>query len=199
MASTDLEGWFVRDARVNAAVVWLLVLFLVAAAIVEVLDGDLPGAALATVAAFVAIAPALARRSWTATVPWPLLLLASLPLLFSAVGPTLSSVFVTGLSVAALGMLVVVALQLVTTVRMTPNFAVFFVTIVTLATAGFWAVGAALSARFLGTAFVESNDELMWIFTAATIAGLLAAGVFLTFFRRRLRANVDRVPREEVS
>jgi glucan phosphoethanolaminetransferase (alkaline phosphatase superfamily) len=194
MRATDLEELFVRDARTNAVIVWLLAAVLLVVAAGAVLGGSVPGAALAALAAFVAIAPAVVRRSWTAAVPWPLLLLASLPLWLSALRPSLSGVFVTGISVAALAMLVVVVLQLLTRVRMTPTFAVFFVTIAALATAGFWAVGAAVSARYLGTAFVSTNDELMLVFTATVLAGLLAGGVFLAFFRRTLRANAGRTP-----
>ena len=199
MAGTDLEGWFVRRARANAAMVWILAASLVVVAAVAIGEGAIPGAALAAAAAFVAIAPAVARGSWTTTVPWPMLLLASIPLWLSALQPSLFRVFVTGISVSALAMLLVVVLQMLTAVRMTPMFATFFVTIATLATAGFWAVGAAVSARFLGTAFVSTNDELMGVFTAATLAGLLAGGLFLVFFRRRLRENVGRTPGGEVA
>jgi hypothetical protein len=199
MSSTDLEAWFVRDARVNAAVVWLLAALLVVVAVLAVLAGAVPGAALAATAAVVAVVPAVAYRSWTVAVPWPLLLLASLPLWLSSLRPSLFGVFVTGISVAALAMLVVVVLQMVTRVRMTPGFAVFFVVIATLATAAVWAVGSAVSARYLGTAFVETNDELMVIFSAALVAGLVAGGVFLIFFRRRLRANAARTREARVA
>jgi len=96
-------------------------------------------------------------------------------------------------------MLVVAALQSTGSVRMTPNFAVVFVVLVTMATAGFWAVGSTASAQYLGTSFVETNDELMIIFTAATLAGFVAGGLFQLYFRRQLRANLDRVGGEGVS
>jgi hypothetical protein len=192
------EEWFLKDTRVNAAISWLLVGLLVAVAITAFLEFLLVRMALAAVAAFVAIAPALVRRTWTHTVPWPLLLVCSLPLAAGAVGFGFFADFVTGLSIAALGMLVVVALQLTSSVRMTPNFAVFFVVLATMATAGFWAVGSAASAQYLGTAFVETNDDLMVLFTAATLAGVVAGGLFRVYFRRRLRANAERAGGEEV-
>jgi hypothetical protein len=73
---------------------------------------------------------------------------------------------------------------------MTPNFAVGFVVVSTLGTAGLWALGSAASARYLGTPFVETNDELMLVFTAALLASLVAALAFRWYFRRQLRANV---------
>jgi len=193
------EEWFVRDSRINAAIAWLLVGALVAVAITAFLEFLLVRMALAAVSAFVAIAPALAGRTWTRTVPWPLLLVCTIPLAAGALGVGFFADFVTGLSIAALGMLVVAALQSTGSVRMTPNFAVVFVVLVTMATAGFWAVGSTASAQYLGTSFVETNDDLMIVFTAATLAGFVAGGLFQVYFRRQLRANLDRVGWEGVS
>jgi hypothetical protein len=185
------EEWFIQDSRVNAAVAWLLVAALVVVAITAFLEFLLVRMALAAVAAFVSVVPALTSGRWTRTVPWPLLLVCTLPLSGGILGPNFFGNFVTGLSVAALGMLVVVGLQMTTSVRMTPNFAVFFVVLTTMATAGFWAVGSAASARYLGTAFVETNDDLMYVFSAATLAGVVAGGLFRAYFRRQLRANLE--------
>ncbi|MEF8785737.1 MAG: hypothetical protein V5A45_07355 [Haloarculaceae archaeon] len=193
------EEWFVSDARINAAITWLLVGVLVAVAILAFLEFLLVRMALAAVSAFVAIVPALVSRTWTRTVPWPLLLICTVPLAVGGLGPSFFADFAIGLSIAALGMLVVVALQLTGSVRMTPNFAIVFVVLTTMATAGFWAVGSAGSAQYLGTAFVETNDDLMEIFTAATLAGFVAGVLFRTYFRRRLQANLDRVGGEGVS
>ena len=193
------EEWFVRDSRINAAIAWLLVGALVAVAITAFLEFLFVRMALAAVSAFVAIAPALAGRTWTRTVPWPLLLVCTIPLAAGALGVGFFADFVTGLSIAALGMLVVAALQSTGSVRMTPTFAVVFVVLVTMATAGFWAVGSTASAQYLGTSFVETNDGLMIIFTAATLAAFVAGGLFYVYFRRQLRATLDSVGGEGVS
>jgi hypothetical protein len=192
------EEWFVKDERTNAAIAWVLAAVLVGIAALSFLNGLLVHTAVAAVAAFVAVAPAVARGNWTRTVSWPLLLLASLPLALGAAQPTFFRDVVVGLSVATLAMLVVVALQMTTTVRMTPGFAVVFVVLTTLATAGFWAVGSAASAAYLGTRFVETNDELMIVFTSALVAGVVAGLVFRWYFRRQLAANLDRRPDEGV-
>ncbi|MFB6131499.1 MAG: hypothetical protein ABEJ28_11850 [Salinigranum sp.] len=116
------EEWFVEDERINAAIAWVLTAMLVGIAVLSLLNGLLVAMALAGVAAFVAIVPALVARAWTRTVSWPLLLVASIPLLLGATEPTFLRDVVVGLSVATLAMLVVVTLQMVTTVRMTPGF-----------------------------------------------------------------------------
>lgn len=193
------EEWFIKDTRINAAIAWVLVGALVVVAVTAFLEFLLVRVALAALAALVAIAPALVSRTWTRTVPWPLLLLCTIPLLVGSIGSSFFADFVTGLSIAALGMLVVVSLQLTRMVRMTPNFAVVFVVLATMAAAGFWAVGSAASAQYLGTVFVNTNDDLMTIFTAATLGGFVAGGLFRVYFRRRLRANLDRIGGEGVS
>ncbi|SHL31160.1 hypothetical protein [Haladaptatus paucihalophilus] len=195
MSQSLPEEWFIRDTRVNATIAWVLVVVFVAIAVVSFLNILFVEATMAAIAAFVAISPAVVYRSWTRTVPWPLLLVASLPLFVATARPVFLDDIVTGISVATLAMLVVVALELTTAVRMTPQFAVVFTVIVTLATAGFWAVGSAASATYLGTRFIETNTELMTIFTATFVAGIAAGVLFWLYFRRRLAANVER-PRE---
>ncbi|WP_433634067.1 hypothetical protein [Halomicrococcus sp. NG-SE-24] len=185
------EEWFIKDTRVNAAIAWVFAVIFVVIAVVSFLQILFVEMVMAALAAFVAISPAIVYRSWTRTVPWPLLVVASLPLLVGTFQPILFEELVTGVSVAILAMLVVVALELTSAVRMTPRFAVFFTVVATLATAGFWAVGSAASAAYLGTTFVETNDELMLIFTDMLVAGVLTGLLFRWYFRRRLAANVE--------
>lgn len=198
MAQQLPEEWFIEDARLNAAIAWVLTAVLVVAAILNLLAGLFVALAIAAVTAAVAIVPPLVYRSWTRVVPWPLLLVAALPLVVGAYRPSLLGEFVSSISVAVLAMLVVVVLELTTTVRMAPWFAVFFTVMATLATAGFWAVGSALSATYLGTTFLETNDQLMYVFTAALVGGVVAGGLFRLYFRRRLAADREQLQSGEV-
>ncbi|KAB1190638.1 hypothetical protein GJR96_16605 [Haloferax sp. MBLA0076] len=182
----------------NATIAWVITAVLVILAVLGFFAGLLVFMTIAAVAAFVAITPAVVNRSWTRTVSWPLLLLASIPLVLGVGRPSFFSDVVTSLSIAMLAMLVVVALQMTTTVRMTPRFAIFFVALSTMAFAGFWAVGSAISARYLGTDFVETNEELMIVFTAAALAGIAGGVIFRWYFRGQLKANVEAQPDVEV-
>ena len=113
MSSQQLpEEWFIKDSRINAAVSWLLVGALVAVAVAALWQFLVSRMLLAALAALVAIVPALVSRTWTRTVPWPLLLICTIPLSIGGIGISFFVDFVTALSVAALGMLVVVSLQL---------------------------------------------------------------------------------------
>ncbi|SDN22365.1 hypothetical protein SAMN04487949_3681 [Halogranum gelatinilyticum] len=192
------EERIIEDARRNAAIAWVLTALLVVVAAVSFFAGLFVDMAVAAVAAAVVLVPAFAHRTWTRTVPWPILLLASLPLVVRAFEPSFLADTVAALGIAALALLVVVVLQLTTTVSMTPNVAIGVVVIATLATAGFWALGSAASARYLGTGFVETNDQLMGIFTSALVASLAAALLFRWYFGRVLEANREAEPIEEV-
>ncbi|WP_227379593.1 hypothetical protein [Haladaptatus halobius] len=193
MSQSLPEEWFIKDTRVNAMIAWVLAVVFVAIAVVSFLNILFVETAMAAIAAFVAISPAIVYRSWTRTVPWPLLLVASIPLFVATARPMFFDEIVTGISVATLAMLVVVTLELTTAVRMTPQFAIIFTVIVTLATAGFWAVGSAASATYLGTTFLKTNTELMTIFTATLIAGIIAGVLFWLYFQRRLATNVEQL------
>lgn len=185
------EEWFIEDTRTNAAIAWLFVAGIAAAGLGNFLAGELVTAVGAGVAVGVAVVPAGVERSWQYTIPWPLLALSVLPFALNAAGLALAAKFVGGIAVATLALLVVVALQLTTSVRMTPGFAVWFAVVTTLGIAGIWAFGSWLSATYLGTRFFETNRELMDFFLTTVVAGLVAAGVFVWYFRRRLDADRD--------
>lgn len=189
------EEWFLRDERTNAVLAWALTALLAVAAVAAVLSVRPVPAVLAGTGAVLAATPAVLARSWTRTMPWPVVLLAALPLLLDAVFPGFLGVVVSGVSVAALGMLLVVVLGMTTTVRMTPWFAVVFVVLVTLAFVGWWALLSWLFASVVGTGFLETNAELMYVFTAALLGGVVGGGVFWLYFRRQLRRTP---PRSEV-
>jgi hypothetical protein len=198
----------VRDARANAIVAWLLVSFVLLVAIGNLLADELLWAGFATVVAVIALIPAGALRTPRAMLPWEVLLLAIVPLL----GRTVVTVPILGwrftalpqtgalaqyFSVAALALLVTVELHTFTNAKMNPQFAVGFVVIATMATAGVWAVARWVPDVLLGTEFLLAADrseeaiehDLMLEFVYSTLAGLLAGVVFQAYFRQRARTR----------
>jgi len=188
------EEWFITEGPVNAVIAWFVTALLVAVAVDNLLAVRLVDVVLAGVAVAVAIVPALHTRRWKTTIPWPLLLFASVPLVLGAARPSFFDLFVTGIGLAALGMLAVVALELTTSVSMTPGFAIVFVVLATLAFAGVWAVGSAAAAVLVGTSFVRTNAELMRIFTAALLGGLVGGLVFRWYFHRQRARTAGPAP-----
>jgi len=195
--ATTLER-VVEDERVNAGLAWLLVSFILLVAAESTLDGDFLWAGFAAFVAGVALVPAAAYREPSAMLPWEVLVLAALPILGRALATMVfTSRVATYFSVAALALIVAVELHAFTPVKMTHWFAVLFVVVATIATAGVWAVVQWLSDVYLGTAFIESEHRLMWDFVAATAVGIGAGVVFEWYFRRFARLS-PRLP-EEVS
>jgi hypothetical protein len=195
-ARSGRVGHLLEEARVNTLLAWLLVGFVSITALGSALRGQLLWAGFALAIAVLAVVPPVAYRDVGVMLPWEVLALGALPVLARALATTLPTARVAAyLSVAALALVVAVELHVFTTVRMTAWFAVVFVVVATMATAGVWAIVQWLSDVYLGTAFIPSEEALMWDFVAATAAGVVAGVVFDRYFRRRARAE-RRLPDE---
>ncbi|WP_336359695.1 hypothetical protein [Haladaptatus sp. ZSTT2] len=193
MARTGKLGSIVEDASLNALLSWFLVGFVLVVVGESLLGGDLLWALFATGVAALALVPAISYRNPRAMLPWEVLLLAVLPM----VGRAFATLPVTGelatyLSVAALALIVAVELHVFTPVEMTHGFAVLFVIIATMATAGVWAVTRWVADLYLNTGFLVSEEALMWEFVWSTAAGVLAGVVFDLYFRRRAPIEVHK-------
>jgi hypothetical protein len=189
-------GRIVEDHRLNAMAAWALVVSVVVVTVASLLDGELLWTGFAATVGAIAIVPPLVHRSLRMMLPWEVLVLAILPLVGRLVATTFfTRQIATYLSVAALALLVAVELHAFTPVQMNDQFAVFFVVMTTMATAGLWAIARWLSDIYLGTGFLTSEDALMWEFVASTAVGLLAGAVFVLYFRR-LSPPEKRLPEE---
>lgn len=200
-------GGLLRDARLNAVLAWALGAFVTAVAVANLAAGSVLWAGFAAAIAVLALIPAAKFRSARAMLPWEVLALAALPLFARTIAPLAAfrSDVASYLSVAALALLVAVELQLLTPVEMNHRFAVAFVVIATMGTAGAWAVIRYASDLALGTALVLPPDglaaseaaieaaerALMLEFVASFLAGIAAGVLFEFYFRRRERARID--------
>ncbi|WP_435347610.1 hypothetical protein [Haloarchaeobius sp. HRN-SO-5] len=205
MAGQDLGRLF-EEHRLNAILSWILVAVVLLAVVEEVAIGDWLWALFALAVAALLLVPPVAHRRGLVMLPWEVVLLATLPILgrtaivrqltnevvLATVPAAQSFLSTTAVSstaaytaVAALALIVVVELHVFTSVRMTPGFAVLTVVVLTLATAGVWAVVRWLAHLYLGTAFYSELDPLMYEFLYSTVAGLLAGVTFELYFRRR--------------
>jgi hypothetical protein len=208
MEQTERLGTLIEGERGNAAIAWVLVVF-VAFVAIESFPEDLVWVAFSVTVVGIVLVPPLAFRNAHAMLPWEVLVLVALPVFGRAfTAPGLSSDAATYLSFAALALVIVVELDVFTPVRMTNWFAVLFVVIATMASAGFWTLAQWVSDLFFDTTFIlpaqppltEAQDEaalnaMMWDFIAATVAGLAAGAIFVLYFRRKSDA-VIRLPDE---
>lgn len=192
------------DRRRNAGLTWLLVAFLAGVAGRSVLSGDFLWAGFVLAVVLLVVAPPVAYRDATVMLPWEVVAMAALPI----IGRVLARFELTGdlamyLSVAALALIIAVELHVFTDVRMTFGFAVFFVVVTTMATAGVWAVVRWASDIWLGTTLLyepglsEAAVErgVMMEFVYSTAMGLVGGLVFELYFRRRAPL-AERVPEE---
>ncbi|MFB6120574.1 MAG: hypothetical protein ABEJ68_05595 [Halobacteriaceae archaeon] len=200
---SDDEGLtdMMEEGRANAAFAWLLTAFVALVAVRSALTGELLWAGFCGGIVVLALFPPVGFRDPTVMVPWEVLALGALPVVARsfAVVPLTSRV-TTQVSVAALALLVAVELDVFTPVQMTDWFAVLFVVIGTMATAGVWALAQWLSDVYLSTEYMltgapeaEIERAVMWDFVAATGVGVLAGLLFVLYFRRRARAK-QRLP-----
>jgi hypothetical protein len=192
MAAPSAES-LLGDQRTNAFVGWVLLVVLGAGAIWSFVAGDLQwGVFVGGVLVLCLLVPVVFRDP-TVMLPWEVVTLAALPTFGRAVA-TFSTFkqFSLYLSVAALALVVAVELNLFTRVRMTVGFAITFVVLATLATAGLWALVRWALDITLGTeTLLESgvseetvHDELMIEFVYSALAGVVAGVVFEGYFRR---------------
>jgi hypothetical protein len=204
MARSGQLDALLEDRRINAGLGWALILFVAVVAVESLFDGDWVWVVVSTFVVGLTVLPSVAYRNPRVMVPWEVLLLATLPMVargLASPGPV--NEVATYLSVAAVALILAVELDVFTTVRMTTSFAVVFVVIATMATAGAWAVVQWLSDLYLGTTFVYPTtppvseavdaaalEALMWDFVAATAAGLLGGVVFALYFRNRADTRV---------
>ncbi|USZ69321.1 hypothetical protein NGM10_06175 [Halorussus salilacus] len=177
-----IRASMLSDGRENAAVGWVLLGVLALAAVGSLLDADPLWAGFALAAGALAALPAAFARDPEVMVPWEVVALAVLPVALRAVAGGRVVQVATYLAVAALALLVAVELDAFTSVEMSAGFAVGFVVVTTMATAGTWAVVQFAADRLLGTAFLTTPDALMWDLVFASLTGVLAGGLFEAYF-----------------
>jgi hypothetical protein len=176
----------IRTRQGNAVLAWSLVGVVGLVGIASLVTGELLWAMFSGTLFLIAAHPAAALRTPYAMPPWEVVLIAALPTLARLFTTTLvGGQIATYLSVAALALLVAVDLDSFTPVEMNDAFAVLFVVVTTMATAGVWAVVRWIADLTLGTGFIASEHELMLEFVASTVAGVLAGAVFVFYFRQR--------------
>lgn len=185
--NTSGLGRTLRDEQINAVLAWVLLGFVAAVAIANIVSDPL-WAGFAASIAVLGVIPAVIVRSPRAMLPWEVLVLASLPLLAQTVTPGIGRV-ATYLAVAAVALIVAVELHIFTSVTMNYSFAVLFVVVTTMAAAGVWAVIRWSADIYLGIEFALTERELMIEFVASTVAGVLAGIIFEFYFRRFIRVH----------
>ncbi|MFP4529905.1 MAG: hypothetical protein ACLFNC_01285 [Halodesulfurarchaeum sp.] len=203
--SGDLAA-LMGNTQLNAILGWGLLLALAFVGVESVLDGDWVWVIVSFTVVALGTIPPLVFRDPQVMLPWEVLALGIGPLFARGMlgGPVADVAAYLG--VAAVALVTAVDLEVFTRVRMTTWFAVVFVVVTTMATAGIWAVLRWASDVLLGTTLLYPSpppvspaveavalEALMWDFVAATVGGVLAGVIFALYFRR-LAAGRNRLP-----
>lgn len=173
---------------VNAAIAILASLYLLLNSINIFLDGSITWTVYSLIVLLFVFLPGIIKRDPTAFPPFEILVYLAIP--FTLKGMELgfiASHTLNYLSAAGIALLIVTELDTYTSFRTDSRFAVWLVSLTTIAVAGFWAVGRWLSHLYLDTPLGMTEHSLMWEFVAAGMAGIIAGKIFSIYFRRKDR------------
>lgn len=171
-----------RSERANAALGWTFTGVTAAVGIAAVVAGSLAWAGLWFLLSVVVAAPAVGTGDWKALVPWPLPAMAAAAAVVQSVGlyPELAGY----VAVAGLALVVVVELDVFSSVEMSRRFTVVFAAMTTMAVQAWWTVVQFVSDWWFGTRFLRSQTELQWDIVAVTAVAVVAGGFFVWYFDR---------------
>ncbi|MDZ7850440.1 MAG: hypothetical protein U5K70_06400 [Halodesulfurarchaeum sp.] len=194
------------NTHLNAILGWGFLLALALVGAESALDGDWVWVVVSLTVVALGAIPPLVFKDPRVMLPWEVLALGIVPLFARGLLGGMIADVAAYLGVSAVALVIAVDLEVFTRVRMTTWFAVVFVVVTTMATAGIWAVLRWVSDVLLGTTLIYPSplpvspaveavalEALMWDFVAATVGGLLAGVIFALYFRR-LAAGRNRLP-----
>lgn len=135
-------------------------------------------------------------RTWDPfrALPWEMTLLLSAPLLLhistgsKALSQNLAwwddfTSMAFAFSLATIGFLLTVELQIYTDVRMNRPFAVFFVVMFTLGASGLWLVGEYVDDVVFGSSYLKTNYDAMMILAWNLIGGMIMGFVYDAYLK----------------
>lgn len=172
--------------RENAVLSGLISFYLLLNCFNILLDGNVTWSLYAFAVLFLVFLPPIYFEDRSALVPFEVLLFLALP--FTLKGLELgfaASHTLNYLSAAGISLLLVTELDTFTSFRTNAYFAVILTSFTTVAISGVWAVSRWLSDIYLGTSLIVSENTLMWEFSTALLAGIVAGIVFKYYIQDR--------------
>lgn len=172
----------------EAELSWIASLVLFFATVYAVLKVDVMWTVFGITAISLYVIPIVSTRDPFRALPWEMTILLAAPLLLhiSEGSKALSqsaawwddfTSIAFAFSLATIGFLLTVELQMYTSVRMNRPFAIFFVVMFTLGASGFWIVGEYVDDVLFGANFVSTNYDammtLVWNFVGGVIMGFV--------------------------
>jgi hypothetical protein len=173
---------------------WVASLVLFFCTVYVVLDMDVLWSVFGVAAISLYVLPIVSMRDPFVALPWEMTLLLSSPIILHisessrALNENIAfwdnlTALSFAFSIATVGFLLTVELQMYSDVKMNRPFAVFFVIMFTLAVSGFWQLGEYLSDVIISTDNISSNGQVMKEFLWVTFGGLLMGFVYDAYMK----------------
>ena len=192
-----VEGSVIPVSRlriIEAELSWIASLVLFFATVYVTIRVDIIWIVFGIAAISLYILPIISMTDPFRALPWEMTLLLSLPLLLhiSAGSEALLesldwwddfTSLAFAFSIATLGFLITVELQMYTDVRMNRPFAVFFVVMFTMGVSGFWKVGEYVGDVVWGTDILTTNGAVMGNLLWSLVGGLIMGVVYDAYIR----------------
>lgn len=183
-----------RDQIIEAQLSWISSLVLFFSTVYVVLKVDVLWVVFGIAAICLYVLPIVTMRNPFRVLPWEMTVLLAAPLLLhiSAGARSMNDRFAWwddltslafAMSLATIGFLLTIELEMYTNVRMNRPFAVFFVIMFTLGSSGFWEIGEYIDDEVFGSNYLKSNYDAMTTLLWASIGGILM-GLFYALYLR---------------
>lgn len=173
----------------NTILSWLLLGFVLVSSISSLVAGRGLWFLFALFTFSIGIIPSLAKKKWSATVPWTVVLVAAFPHISQVLG--FYPEYTSYLALVGLALMIAIELDRFTEIELTPRFAVVFIILGSMAVSGVWAVAQYFSDVFTGTTFISGRGELMWDMIAATVIGVLGGLGFEFYFQEQEVSSLE--------
>lgn len=181
----EFEGFF-RDTRMNTYLSWTLTVLIASVFIESLIDFDWAWTMFSGLVLAITVLPAISQKDLSVMVPWEVLALTVIPVTVRSLDSAiLTSEIAVFAGIAATALIVAVELHVFTPVKFTHGFAIGFTVITTLAIGGLYAIVRYISDLYLGTAYLSTNDALMYEFIEISVTGILAGFLFDLYFGER--------------
>lgn len=172
----------VHRRRTNALLGWAATGIVALGAAESLLANDLLWSGFELLMVAVIAFPALATGDWTALVPWPLPACAAFAGVVQAF--ELHPEAAGYVAVVTVALVVVVEMDVFTSVELSRRFAVAVAVMTTMAVQSWWTIAQFYSDAWLGTGFLSSQTELQWDLVVVTVVGFVMGGLFQLYFDR---------------
>jgi len=183
-----------REQIIEAEISWIASLVLFFSTVYVTLNLDVLWMAFGVTALSLYVLPIVTMRDPFRALPWEMTLLLAAPLLLhiSSGAGVLEETFdwwddftslAFSFSLATIGFLLTIELQIYTDVRMHRGFAIFFVFMFTLGVSGFWHLGQYLDDVFFGTNHIASNDSVMRSLVWTLVGGVVMGFVYAAYLK----------------